>query len=166
MIAWLKDVLLRAWWWARVRWAQWWADGVITIQPRLKTITYRRYERACLLLGLDPQKVREGTEDVEDADLGNVYDTGEELAELVCRNHRWVAYVMRQSERPIAEGILAHVLADFFLRSLARWAEQKASYATTQSGVPSSAISRAKAAVRRLSAARLRASTPETTSGS
>ena len=163
---WMPDILIRGWWWARVQWAQWRRGGALRIQPRLRTVTYRRYERACLLLGLDPQKVREGTQDVEDADLGDVYDTGEELAELVCRNHRWVAYVMRQSERPIAEEILAHVLADFFLRSLARWAEQKASYATTQSGAPSSAISRGTAAVRRLSAARLRASTPETTSGS
>jgi hypothetical protein len=166
MIAWLRDVLLRVWWWARVRWVQWRMGGALRIQPRLRTVTYRRYERACLLLGLDPQKVREGTQDIEDADLGDVYETGEELAELVCRNHRWVAYVMRQSERPIAEAILAHVLADFFLRSLARWAEQKASYATTQSGAPSSAISRGKAAARRLSAARLRGSTPETMSGS
>jgi len=163
---WMPDILIRGWWWARVQWAQWRTGGALRIQPRLRTVTYRRYERACLLLGLDPQKVREGTQDVEDADLSGVYETGEELAELVCRNHRWVTYVMRQSERPIAEEILAHVMADFFLRSLARWTEQKASYATTQSGAPSSAISRARAAVRRLSAARLRASTPETTSGS
>ena len=163
---WMPEILIRAWWWARVQWAQWWAGGALRIQPRLRTITYRRYERACLLLGLDPQKVRQGTQDVEDADLNDVYETGLELMSLVCRNDAWVTYVMRRSERPIAEEILAHVMADFFLRSLTRWTEQKVSYATTQSDAPSSAISRAKAAVRRLLAERLRASMSETMSGS
>jgi len=166
MMRWMPDILIRAWWWVRVRWAQWRTGGTLRIQPRLRTVTYRRYERACLLLGLDPQKVREGTQDVSDADLGDVYERGAELVALTCRNDRWVTYVMRQSERPIAEEILGHVMADFFLRSLTRWTEQKASYATTQKGASSSAISRAKVAVRKLSAERLRASTPETTTDS
>ena len=164
MLSWCSDMLRRAWWAIRVRWAQWWADGAIRLTPRLRPLTYRRYERACLLLGLDPDKVREGQQQPSDAELDDPHATGLELVHLVCSNDDWICHVLRQAEKPVAEEILAHVMASFFLQSLTRWKTQKLSYATTQNGAPSSAISKAKAAVRTLSAEQLQDSTSETTS--
>lgn len=137
MVSWCFDVLTRAWWRLRLRWARWWRDGAVRVTPRLRRpLTYRRFERACLALSLDPDKVRKGEQDVEAAELGDVYERGPELAELVCRNHRFITQAIRQSERPVAEEILAHVMAAFFLQSLIRFRTQKRSYATMQNGAP------------------------------
>jgi len=150
----LWDRIQALWWRVRTWWARRFGDGVVAVTPRLRTVTYRRYERACLLLDLDPDKVRQGNQSMDEADLGDVYVTGETLIELVCRNDARIVQVLRQSSKPVAEEIVAHVMAAFFLRSIATFSEQKQSYVTTQSDALSRAISKGKAGLPRPSADR------------
>lgn len=127
------DLLIRMRWWLCVRWARWWNDGVVIVGHQLRSVNYQRYERACMLLGLDPDKMRAGDQSFDVAELDDVHRTGAELVQCICSNDRWVRYVLRQSSKPIAEAIVAYIAADFFLRSVMQFKEQTRSYATMQS---------------------------------
>ena len=124
--------MIRSWlsslWWS---WKTRREDQALELTVRLREVTYQRFERACLMVGLDPDKVRAGDQSVEDADIGDVFETAPELIRTICTNHRRLTLVVARAEKPAAEAVVAHVLTYFFFRCLVHFAKQAQSYATT-----------------------------------
>lgn len=127
----------RLWWHVRRWWA--WITGAsaVDVTFRLRKLTYERFERACLLVGLDPDDVRKGEADLSDAEIGDVRETGPELIELLCTNHKQVRAVLDRADKPVAEQLCAHLLTRFFFRCVAKWNDQTASLHTMLNGAAS-----------------------------
>ena len=122
------------WWHIKRWWAALWGRETVTVEARLKQLTYRRFERACLLVGLDPDRVRQGEQGLQEAEIGDVRETGPELARLLCRNDETMLDVLDRAEKPVAEHLCAQLLTRFFFRCMKKWRRQIESYSITPSG--------------------------------
>jgi len=137
-------------WWHIKRWWAWlWGRETMTVEARLKQLTYRRFERACLLVGLDPDRVRQGEQGLQEAEIGDVRETGPELVRLLCRNDKTVLDVLGRAETPVAEHLCAQLLTRFFFRCVKKWRQQAASSSIMPSGPASPRSSSSRAPSRR-----------------
>ena len=128
------------WWHIKRWWAALRGRETVTVEARLKPLTYRRFERACLLVGLDPDRVRQGKQGLQEAEIGDVRETGPELVRLLCRNDEAMLDVLDRAEKPVAGHLCAQLLTRFFFRCAKKWRRQTASWAITPSG-PASPLS-------------------------
>ena len=112
-------------WWARLR-----GDDTVQVTPRLvKKPTYAEYERLCILLGLDADRVRKGEQSVQDAEIGNVYQLGPKVLHICLTNPD--AIPLDAMQKPAAEHYVATVAAHFFFRCAKQWQKERASVRTT-----------------------------------
>jgi hypothetical protein len=122
------------WWHIKRWWASLWERDTVTVEARLKQLTYRRFERACLLVGLDPDRVRQGGQRLQEAEIGDIRETGPKLVRLLCRNDEAMLDVLDRAENPVAEHLCAQLLTRFFFRCVRKWRRQIESYSITPSG--------------------------------
>ena len=122
------------WWHIKRWWAALWGRETVTVEARLKPLTYRRFERACLLVGLDPDRVRQGGQGLQEAEIGDVRETGPELVRLLCRNDEAMLNVLGRADKPVAEHLMAQLLTRFFFRCAKKWRRQIGSSSIMQSG--------------------------------
>lgn len=121
----------RMWWRLRVWWSRCWGDVALRVRPKLRTLTYRRFERGCFLLGLDPDDVREDNADLSEADAFVQDDGSCRFVEQVCSNHHRIEQVLRHAPPPVREQIVANVAAFFLLQSVRHFKKQAAGSAIT-----------------------------------
>lgn len=120
----------------------WWARrtgrDTIDITVRLKKpITFERFERVCLRVGLDPDDVRTGQQSPREADVDDVFEVGPTIIDLTCANAGPLTQLLRSAEKPAAQHILAQVLTHFFFQSVRHFRKQTAWYRITRTDAPS-----------------------------
>jgi hypothetical protein len=130
----MKNLVWRVWFWVKETWMHLSGRDTVSLTIRLKDLNYRRFERACLLVGLDPDRVRQGEQDLQEAEIGDVRDTGPELVRLLCRNDEVVLDVLGRADAPVAEHLCAQLLTRFFFRCMKKWRRQIESYSIMPSG--------------------------------
>lgn len=133
----------------RARLARLRGKRTVSVRPRFHSVTYDRFERVCLLLGLDPDDVRSegGNVDLKKIEIGNVYETGRELLDVTLENAR--SFDLLDFEVPIAEEFVAVVLANFFFECLMSFERQKRELRSTLTGAASGVFPRVDQTARR-----------------
>jgi hypothetical protein len=106
----------------KVRLARRLRKRTIRVQPLFFVPTYYRFERVCLVLGLDPDDVISGTVSLQAARVRDPHQEGPVLLELILENHE--AIDLSRFTQEAAEVFLAEVLAHFFFLWVGRELKQ------------------------------------------
>lgn len=95
-------------------------------------INWDRFETVCIELGLDPDNVRKGHEDIEGLEINEPYTRGLELLEMVLEEPSQVG--LDRFEKPAAVEAVACVIAGFFFECMKHFEEQKTEALITLAG--------------------------------
>lgn len=117
-------------WWYRLQqwWRGWRGGGEMQVGLQLADPEYWRFERACLICGLDPEDFRKGEATLQDADLPSGSDKVQRLFETVCTNPHVVD--VEALTPPQRDGLVAHIAGHFFIDALMRFSEQQRAYSS------------------------------------
>lgn len=107
----------------KLRLAKWSGRKSVKLHPTFKPVTYGNFESVCLLIGLSPDDFRQGKQAVSDAVLPDPFATGKEILALVLVNSD--DFDLSAFEKPVAEELIAHVLATFFFECMKHFERQK-----------------------------------------
>lgn len=112
-------------WWARLR-----GHDTVQVSPTLvQQPNYAQYERLCILLSLDADKVRKGEQGVQDAEIGDVHQLGPKVLRICLTNPD--AIPLDAMDKPAAEHYVATVAAHFFFQCAKQWQKEQQSLRTT-----------------------------------
>lgn len=100
----------------------------VSATPRLRVPTYSKYERACMMCGLDPDAVRRGKQKFTDA---TAPEDGQALLELVLENSG--QFDLKRLDPHLRDELLGVVMAHFFVYALNTFEQQKRSFSATLS---------------------------------
>lgn len=113
---WLKSVAAGVW--KRLGWG----SGRVATSVTVAEPTWERFERACILVGLDPESFRKGDQDVGDAERPSGED-GKRLYRLICANPGALPFDDLAPHEQ--DAVLSYVLNLFFIEALRRFSEEQ-----------------------------------------
>lgn len=113
---------------ARIDIARMKGQQVLTVEPVQATPTLERFEGTCLLLGLNPDKIRKGQQSTVAVDF-DVAEVGRDLLAQCLVNAE--DFDLDAFQKVAAEEFVNLMVADFFLQCMKHFERQKLAVRTT-----------------------------------
>ncbi len=107
-------------------------SSTVQIKFDFNPINYDRFERICLLLDLDPDKVRKGEQEIGQVELSDPFQTGAEMLAIMLTEDSDTD--LSRYEKPAAEELVAFITAGFFFECFKHFEKQKIELHTMLTG--------------------------------